>query len=198
MMAMGAVDQTMVQIFKTMVYDPNKYNQYNLRDIMFPYIDVDYERSTSKSDTGTDANSMTMELHWEALRTLADRASILSPALLLPYDQNENKKGVKYENITVPALILWGEYDNMMPANQIYRFANIMPNSDVQIQLIPRAGHFAGTDQPDRVAEEIINFIGRIMGRDKLADIFLGFTGIWKGDEDKVISDLRQIYNIKI
>ncbi len=31
--AFGAFDQTLVQIYKTMVYDPNVYNQYNLRRI---------------------------------------------------------------------------------------------------------------------------------------------------------------------
>ena len=194
MMAMGAVDQTLVQIFKTMVYDPNKYNQYTLREIMYPYIDVDYERS--EHINGEDATSMTLRLHWEALHVLSDRSAILSPSLLLPYHRISNPKGVKYDNITVPSLILWGDKDNMMPSNQIYRFANIMRNSDVQIQLIPDAGHFAGTDQPDRVAEEIINFIGRIVGRRNLGDIFLGFTGIWKGDEEEMIEDLRDLHNI--
>lgn len=196
MMAMGAVDQTMVQIFKTMVYDPNKYNQYNLRELMFPYIDVDYERNAYKD--GEDATSMSLRLHWEDLHVLADRSAILSPALLLPFHGEMNPKGVKYDNITVPTLILWGEYDNMMPSNQIYRFANIMENSDVQIQLIPRAGHFAGTDQPDRVAEEILNFVGRVVGRKNLGDIFLGFTGIWKGDEESLIDDLRDRLDITV
>ena len=196
MMAMGAVDQTLVQIFKTMVYDPNKYNQYNLREIMFPYIDVDYERSKYKN--GEDATSETMRLHWESLRVLADRSAILSPALLLPYDQVKNPKGVKYDNITVPTLIMWGEFDNMMPANQIYRFVLAMKNSKVQTRLIPRAGHFAGMDQPDIVAEDILNFIINIVGVKNMGDIFLGYTGIWKGDEETLIQDMRKIYNINI
>lgn len=194
MMAMGASDQTLVQIFKTMVYDPNKYNQYNLRDIMFPYVDVDYERSAYKD--GEDATSTTMRLKWEALRVLADRAAILAPSLLLPYDSVKNPKGVKYDKITVPTLILWGEYDNMMPSNQIYLFANALENSDVQIELVPRAGHFAGTDQPELVAEKIINFVGRVVKRKNLADVFLGYTGIWKGDEHMKIKDLRKIYGM--
>lgn len=176
-MAMGDADQTFVQILKTMVYDSSKYNQYNLRDLMFPYVDVDYERNAYCH--GEHASSQTMRLHFDSLRVLADRSAVLSPSLLLPYDNIQNRQGVRYENITVPVLVLWGEDDNMMPANQIYRFVLAMHNTEVQTQLIPRAGHFAGTDQPDRVAEEIINFIRRIVGTSNMADIFLGYSGIW-------------------
>ncbi|GAH46420.1 unnamed protein product, partial [marine sediment metagenome] len=89
--AMGAIDQTMVQIFKTMVHDPNVFNQYNLRMLKHPYIDVDYDRS--KYRDGEDATSLTLRFKWEAIRVLADRSAILSPALLLPYDEIKNPKG---------------------------------------------------------------------------------------------------------
>lgn len=192
-MAMGAIDQTMVQIFKTMVHKPDDvYNQYSLRAIKHPYIDVDYERS--KYEAGEDADSLSLRLKWDAIRVLADRAAILSPALLLPYDYAKNPKGVQYENITVPTLILWGEKDNMMPPMQIYRFFWAMSNSRVSTSLIKDAGHFAGTDQPERVAEEILNFLSRELGRQALADIFIGYTGIWKGDEYNMIKDLRKLY----
>jgi|SRR5665811_1339947 len=107
---------------------------------MFPYVDVDYERSAFLH--GEDASSRTLRLHMDSLRVLADRSAILAPALLLPYDSIRNPRGVRYDNITVPTLVLWGEFDNMMPANQMYRFVLAMPNADVQIQLVPRAGHF--------------------------------------------------------
>lgn len=191
--SMGAVDQTMTQIFKTMTYDPNVWNQYSLRSIKHPYFDVDYERSKHKD--GEDATSLTLRLKWEALRVLADRSAILSPSLLLPYDSVKNPKGVNYENITVPTLILWGEYDNMMPEKQLYRFKWVMKNSKVQLVSVPKAGHFAGTDQPDYVSASILDFISRISGKDKMADVFLGFDGIWKGDEANLIRDMRLIYD---
>jgi len=193
-MTMGAVDQTMVQILKTMVYDPTKYNQYNLRDLKYPYVDVDYERSAYQD--GEDASTLTLRLNNEALRVLADRSAVLSPALLLPYDDERNPKGVRYDNITVPTLILWGEYDNMMPAEQLYRFIWAMPNAPVETKKIPRAGHFAGHDQPEIVAEDILTFLIRVLGKRSLADIFLGYRGIWKGDERHMIKDLRQLYGI--
>jgi len=193
---MGAIDQTMVQIFKTMVYDPNVFNQYSLRALKHPYVDVDYDRS--KFRDGEDATTLTLRLKWEAIRVLADRAAILSPALLLPYDEIKNPKGVQFRKITSPTLILWGSKDNMMNEMQRHRFKYAMPNAPVQIQRIPQAGHFSAIDQPDCVAEEILNFITLHSGKRVLADVFLGFDGIWKGDERVMIKDLRNIYNIQV
>ncbi len=192
----GAFDQTLVQIYKTMVYDPNKYNNYTLRSIVFPYVDVDYERNAAGDGVTDVATSTTMRLKVHAIRVLADRAAVLSPSLLLPYDGILNPEGVKYENITVPSLIMWGEYDNMMPAAQTQRFANVLGTDDVQLTLVPRAGHFAGTDQPRYVADTIVNFVRRVKGRQALADINLGNEGIWKGDEALLIEDLRALHGV--
>jgi pimeloyl-ACP methyl ester carboxylesterase len=194
--AMGAFDQTLVQIYKTMVYDSSKYNQYKLRNVIYPYVDVDYARNTA-GDGSDVASSITMGLKMHNIRVLADRAAILSPALLLPYDAEKNPKGVNYSNITVPTLIMWGEYDNMMPAAQTQRYANVLGTDDVQITYIPRAGHFAGTDNPKNVSDTLVNFVRRVMGRSAMADINLGNVGIWKGDEAEMIQDLRSIHGIK-
>ncbi len=194
---MGAFDQTLVQIYKTMVYDPSVYNQYKLRNIIYPYVDVDYERNGAADGVTDVAKSITMGLKMHNIRVLADRAAILSPALLLPYHPEKNPEGVNYSNITVPTLIMWGEFDNMMPAEQTQRFANVLGTDDVQITYIPRAGHFAGTDNPNNVSDTIVNFVRRVMGRSALADINLGNSGIWKGDEREMIIDLRRIHGIK-
>ena len=194
--AFGAFDQTLVQIYKTMVYDSAVYNQYKLRSITFPYVDVDYERNDAGDGVSGVANSVTLRLKMHNIRVLADRAAVLSPALLLPHDEENNPNGVRYQDITVPSLIMWGEYDNMMPAAQTQRFANVLGTDDVQVTYIPRAGHFAGTDQPAFVADTIVNFLRRVVGRGALADINLGNDGIWKGDEDRMIADLRQIHGI--
>jgi pimeloyl-ACP methyl ester carboxylesterase len=192
----GAFDQTLVQIYKTMVYDPNVYNQYKLRWITFPYVDVDYERNAAGDGVTDVAKSTTLRLKLHNIRVLAERAAILSPALLLPYDASRNPEGVRYDHITVPSLIMWGEFDNMMPAAQTERFANVLGTDDVQISYVPRAGHFAGTDNPRFVADTIVDFVRRVKGRRALADINLGNQGIWKGDERLVIRDLRAVYHI--
>jgi pimeloyl-ACP methyl ester carboxylesterase len=195
--AISAFDQTLVQIYKTMVYDPTKFNQYNVRWLLFPYIDVDYERNGTGDGVTDVAKSTTLRLKLHNTRVLAERAAILSPALLLPYDAEKNPEGVKYDNITVPTLILWGEYDNMMPAAQAQRFANVLGTDNVEIQYVPRAGHFAGVDNPLFIADAIVNFLRRVHGRGALADINLGTQGIWKGDERLMIDDLRQLNGIE-
>jgi len=191
----AAFDQTLVQIYKTMVYDPNVYNQYKLRWITFPYVDVDYERNLGDGVTDV-AKSTTLRLKLHAMRVLAERAAILSPALLLPHHPERNPEGVRYQDTTVPALIMWGEFDNMMPAAQTQRFAYALGTDDVEIQYVPRAGHFAATDNPRFVGDALVNFVRRVAGRAGLADVNLGTQGIWKGDERLMIDDLRAIYGI--
>jgi len=195
-MLFAAFDQTLVQILKSMVHDPAKYNQYNLRNLTFPYVDVDYERNQANDGITNVAKSTTMQLKLHNIRVLSDRAAILSPALLLPHHPQYNPNGVQYQNITVPSLIMWGEYDNMMPAAQSQRFANVLGTYDVQITYIPRAGHFPATDNPDAVSDTLINFIRRVMGRSAMADIYVGNQGIWKGDEADMIKVLRRLHGI--
>jgi pimeloyl-ACP methyl ester carboxylesterase len=106
----GAADQTMVQIFKTMVFDQNKYNQYVLRSLKKTYVDIDYERLAARD--GEDADSLTLRLNFHAIRVMAARASRLAPAQLLPYSATANPRGVEYDRVRVGTLILWGAKDN--------------------------------------------------------------------------------------
>lgn len=194
MMAMGAIDSTIIQIEKTMVRDNNRFNQYVYKDFLHPYVETNYNTE--------GANSVTMGLKFDSLRVLADRAAVLAPYLLMPYDERRNPRGVDYNQINIPVMVLWGEDDNMMPATQLYRLMYVMVNSEVEIQYVPRAGHFAAVDQPDYISEQIMNFIIRKHGKDAVADIFLGFgdsgsggrSVIWKGDEKELIRGLRKRY----
>ena len=86
----------------------------------------------------------------------------------------------------------------MMPAAQTQRFTHVLGSDDVQLSLIPRAGHFVGTDNPKFVADTIINFICRVKGKKAMADIYLGSEGIWKVDEAQTIDDLRKINGVQV
>jgi hypothetical protein len=72
----------------------------------------------------------------------------------------------------------------------------VLGTDDVQITYVPRAGHFAGTDNPGYVSDTIGNFVRRVMGRSAMADVNLGNQGIWKGDEREMINDLRAIQGV--
>ena len=83
-------------------------------------------------------------------------------------------------------MVEWGEYDNMMPPAQTERFANAFRNAPTQIHYIPRAGHFAATDQPDYVSETILNYIRQLHNWNHLPmDLAQAFQGYfiqrWKG-----------------
>lgn len=195
-MLFSTFDQTVVQVMKTMVYNPEVYNQYKVRLITFPYVDQDYERNGNNDGLTDIFRSTTALLNFHNLRVLSDRAAALSPAQLLPYHPEKQPLGVEYDKITVPSLIMWGEFDTMMPAAQTQRFAYVLGTDDVTINYVPRAGHFAHTDNPLYVADTIVNFIRRVVGRSEMGDINLGHQGIWKGDEKQMIGDLRQIYDL--
>ena len=195
-MMFAAFDQTLVQILKTMVHNPAVYNQYKIRLLTFPYVEQDYERNRNDDGLTDIFRSTTALLNVHNLRVLADRAAALSPALLLPYHADKQPMGVEYDKITVPTMIMWGEFDTMMPAAQTQRFAYVLGTDDVTINYVPRAGHFAHTDNPLYVADSIVNFIRRVVGRENMGDINLGHQGIWKGDERQMIDDLRAIYEI--
>ncbi|MFA9461575.1 alpha/beta fold hydrolase [Thiohalorhabdus methylotrophus] len=196
--AFGAFDQALVQILKTMVHNKQVYNQYKLRLLTFPYVDVDYARNRNGDGVTDVFRSATAPLNFHNIRVLSDRAAALSPAQLLPYDPDRQPLGVDYSAIHCPCLIAWGENDTMMPAAQIHRYANVLGTDNVQTALIPNAGHFAHTDQPRRVAETMIDFMRRVVGRKNMGDIYLGNEGIWKGDERAMINELRTLDGIEV
>ncbi len=187
--AMAAFDQTVIQIIKTMTYDPNVTNQYNQRDFLEPYADIDYEERGARPGT--------MPLKFGAIRVLAERASALSADQLLPFHPWKNLDGVRYSEITADTLVMWGEFDNMMPAAQVFRFQAEFTSARCDTLKIPRAGHFAGLDQPELVAEGIMSFLNRDPRmREGFNDVYQGFTGIRKGDNKHVARTLRGFYKI--
>ena len=205
MEAMGAIDQTLVQIFKTMVHDQAVYNQYNLRDIKFPYVDVDYERSLYND--GEDATSMTLRIKYNNARVLADRARVLAPVLLLPFDCQRNLRGVPVDQLTMRILVINsgpnGDVgvkitgDSMMPSSQVWLNLYAYPKAtSFNFHYVESAGHFVGTDRPRLVAEYVIVELINTFGRSAMADICLGFTGLWKGDEANKLQQLRTLYGI--
>ena len=190
-MAMGAFDQTAIQIYKTMVHKPDDvWNQYTYRWVLDPYVDVNYSQGYTS----------TMNIKWNNLRNLSDRSFVLGGPQLLPYHPSKNKLGVKFNKMTADCLILWGNKDNMMPEGQRHRLRYIMTLATkgkvkVETRQVPDAGHFSGLDNPDYIASNILDYLMSKHPIENFHDIFLGFgeTKIWKGDEKLVMEELRDL-----
>ena len=203
--AMGAAQQTFVQIFKTMVREEHskEFNNFGVKRIMDTYVDTDYERSAR---TSQGATSMTMNQNVVALRALAQRSAVLSPSLLLPksHDYSTNyPSGIHFSQFKGECLILWGAQDNMMPAVQRYMLRNAMPNCRCTIQAVPNAGHFSDVDQPEHVAGAILDWIIAVTGYEgphAVADIFQGFerSDVWHGSEKTMFDHLRNVYRMGV
>ena len=59
--------------------------------------------------------------------------------------------------MNVPTKILWGEGDEFAPVASAHRFLKEIPHAELVI--LPNAGHFIGEDAPERVAQEVGEFL---------------------------------------
>ncbi len=58
--------------------------------------------------------------------------------------------------VEVPTLIIWGEYDKVLPVENAYHFHKLIKNS--QLKILKDAGHVPMEEYPQAIAKEIINF----------------------------------------
>jgi 3-oxoadipate enol-lactonase len=63
----------------------------------------------------------------------------------------------RLHQITAPTLILFGEYDKVVPPENAALLARVIPKS--QIEIMPDAGHFFPFEAPGRAVDIITNFI---------------------------------------
>lgn len=61
------------------------------------------------------------------------------------------------ESIEVPVLLLWGEYDGMIPISNAADYQNNL--KDGQLVGLPNAGHVPQEEAPDRSLEPIMDFL---------------------------------------
>ncbi len=60
--------------------------------------------------------------------------------------------------VETPALVIWGEKDEVVPVCCARQYTEALPNAKVEI--LPGAGHFVEMEEPDRVAQLIAAFAG--------------------------------------
>ncbi|MGW4109138.1 alpha/beta fold hydrolase [Streptomyces sp. NPDC004976] len=59
--------------------------------------------------------------------------------------------------LTMPVRLLWGEEDQWQPLHYARRLSDAIPDAD--LVTVPDAGHFLMEDAPERVVDEIRNFL---------------------------------------
>jgi proline iminopeptidase len=61
--------------------------------------------------------------------------------------------------VTAPVLVIHGEKD-LQPEKASRMYADLFPNS--QFRVIPNAGHFSYSDQPEAFAQVVGEFLGKL------------------------------------
>ncbi len=74
-------------------------------------------------------------------------------------DQGEMSRIIS-ENVTMPALIMWGEKDRVLDVSAVAEFKKVIPQAEVKIY--PDLGHVPMLEDPSASADTITQFISRI------------------------------------
>ena len=74
-----------------------------------------------------------------------------------PYFYNRSLKNRLYR-IKAPALVIWGEKDNMVPLSHGEAYARLLPEAG-QLVTLPAVGHSAIVERPDVTAPLILDFL---------------------------------------
>ena len=96
--------------------------------------------------------------YWKAFSTQGGRRGMLE--LYRSFDLNELEpyQG-RLAELGVPALVLWGQRDDYLPRDYALRFASEIPGAE--LVFLENARHFLFEDEPERCAQEVIDFLRR-------------------------------------
>jgi len=75
-----------------------------------------------------------------------------------PYFYNYSLRN-RLQRITSPALVVWGERDNMVPRVHGETYAKLIPNA--KLTVIPGAGHSVHVEKPEETARLVADFLAQ-------------------------------------
>ena len=111
---------------------------------------------TLMREASTELDERALDEYWQAFTTAEGRRGMLElyrsvdPDELAPYERRLAALGA-------PALILWGQADEYLPAEYASRFARKIPGS--KLVLLDGVRHFLFEDEPERCAREVLDFL---------------------------------------
>jgi pimeloyl-ACP methyl ester carboxylesterase len=84
-------------------------------------------------------------------------ARVAAARLAWQFPYNPRLRG-RLGRATLPALVIWGEYDRLVPAAHGAAYAAGLPNA--RLVTLPGAGHFPYLEAPETFAREVVTFAG--------------------------------------
>jgi haloalkane dehalogenase len=112
--------------------------------------------ATLLAEASSEFDDDALDEYWKAFSNEGGRRSMLE--LYRSFDGDELKpyQG-KLAALEVPTLILWGQQDEYIPLDYASRFAREIPGS--KLVLLEGVRHFLFDDEPERCAQEVIDFL---------------------------------------
>jgi haloalkane dehalogenase len=96
----------------------------------------------------------------EYWKTLADEPHRRAALELYRSGDFEKLAGYRLAELDVPVLLVWGERDDFAPVAGAHRFQRELP--DTELVVVDGAGHFVWDEAPQRCAEALTAFLGRL------------------------------------
>lgn len=178
------------------------HNQSTMAALQKTYVEISYGDPEKTPDN--------TRYYSHKVRVLAEQAShLLGKGRLMPFHKEKNPNGLKFTNYNVPIIAIHGAFDKMMPEHVLQRFSNIFgvinlwrkkheipSNLNYEYRSLDNAGHFAMTDQPERSADILVDWLRRLEGPENLAQPSQGFREIAGRDEKHVLKSLDRLFRM--
>lgn len=103
-------------------------------------------------DVGALSDSL-VDRYYDMLRAPGVREAILERSNQTIYTDPVPR----LKKITAPALLIWGEQDQMIPSSNAQSYANVLSNS--KTVLLPKLGHLVQEEQPEIALTHVVTFL---------------------------------------
>ena len=141
-----------------------------------------------------DERHVTEQVIDEIAAVVYERRSALQLVRLAQSAKRDNLAG-SLAQVKAPTLLLWGEEDQITPLATAWQFYELLPDSE--LETIPRCGHAAMLEQPERFNRLLANFVWSLPLSRKISAIPCGTeqeqAGAHACEDNQVPAEVREI-----
>lgn len=98
-----------------------------------------------------------------------DAAARAALAIFAELRGRAGREAEHFATITCPALLIWGEHDDVVPRDVMTRLAALLP--DARCRIVPDCGHTPAEECPDGVLALIEPFLGKVESLGKIESV---------------------------